>query len=65
MQVEILLMVIWLLAIAAQLLWKFLVDALVIHMTNFMNHPINYEEVNVVKILTTVEDQVIGLNDEG
>jgi hypothetical protein len=64
MRVEILLMVIWLLVIVAQLLWKFLVDALSIRMTNSLNHPINFEEVNVVKTLAIVEDHVIGLNDE-
>jgi hypothetical protein len=66
MQVEILLMVIWLLAIAiaTQLLWKFLVDALFIRMTNFLNHPIKSEEDDILKTLANVEDQVIGLNDE-
>jgi hypothetical protein len=45
-------------------LWKFLVDALFIRKTNSLNHPINSEEANVLKTPTTVEDQVIGLNDE-
>jgi hypothetical protein len=31
---------------------------------NSLNHPINSEEANVVKTLATVEDHVIGFNDE-
>jgi hypothetical protein len=56
MRIEILLMPIWLLVIVAQLLWKFLVDALFIHMANSLNHPINSEATNVVKTLVTVEN---------
>jgi hypothetical protein len=31
---------------------------------NSLNHPINSKEVNVVKAPATIEDHVIGLNDE-